>query len=308
MKIYNVLIAVTFIFIGSCKSKTEQATTENDQIATQPKIQVQGHRGERGNLPENSIQGFLGALHKGVHVIELDVVVSKDNKVVVSHEPFMASLYMTTPSGKSILKPEEKNYNLYQMTYDSIKKFDGGSKGNPNFPHQQKIKTYKPLLSEVFDIIENEIKEKKLPPVKYNVEIKSKKEEYGVFQPHPDDFVDMVVKIIKEKHLENQVNIQSFDPVPLTVLHEKYPEIEIAFLVSKGSIENNLRLLDFKPEIYSPNFKLIENSTMVNSLRALNIKLIPWTVNNEEDINRMIELQVDGIITDYPERILNLVD
>lgn len=308
MKIYNVLIAITFIFIGSCKSKTERVITENDQIVTQPKIQVQGHRGERGNLPENSIQGFLGALHKGVHVIELDVVVSKDNKVVVSHEPFMASLYMITPSGKPILKPEEKHYNLYQMTYDSIKKFDGGSKGNPNFLHQQKIKTYKPLLSEVFDVVEKEIKEKKLPSVKYNVEIKSKKEEYGVFQPYPDDFVDMVVKIIKEKHLENQVNIQSFDPVLLTALHEKYPEIEIAFLVSKGGIENNLRLLNFKPEIYSPNFKLIENKSMVDSLRVLGIKVIPWTVNNKEDISHMIKLQVDGIITDYPERILNLVN
>ncbi|GAL61191.1 glycerophosphoryl diester phosphodiesterase [Algibacter lectus] len=66
--------------------------------------------------------------------------------------------------------------------------------------------------------------------------------------------------------------------------------------------------LDFKPQIYGANFKLIENKTTVDSLRDLNIKLIPWTVNNEEDIKRMIELQVDGIITDYPERVLNLLD
>ncbi|WP_304037525.1 glycerophosphodiester phosphodiesterase family protein, partial [Mesonia mobilis] len=106
------------------------------------KVEIHGHRGDRGHFPENSIPAFLSALQKGVDVIEMDVVISKDKKVVVSHEPFMASLYMLQPNGKSILKNEEKNFNLYQMDYEVIKQFDGGSKINPKFLQQQKIKTY----------------------------------------------------------------------------------------------------------------------------------------------------------------------
>ena len=301
MKILKTLIVILLILTVSCKSETKEPITKHN-------IEVQGHRGDRGNFPENSIEGFLSALHKGANVLELDLIISKDNQVVVSHEPYMSSLYMSKPSGEPILKSEEKNYNLYQMTYDSIKTFDGGSRGNQNFPNQKKIKTYKPLLSEVFDVIEKEIKEQKLPSVKYNIEIKSIAEVYGIYQPQPDIFVDLVMQIIQEKQMEDKVNIQSFDTTPLNVLHQKYPKIEIAYLVSKGSIQSNLNQLDFKPQIYGANFKLIENKTTVDSLRDLNIKLIPWTVNNEEDIKRMIELQVDGIITDYPERVLNLLD
>ncbi|ALJ04347.1 glycerophosphodiester phosphodiesterase [Pseudalgibacter alginicilyticus] len=302
MNIYKTLIFSALIVCVSCKSKTE-----NSQTDTQTKIQIQGHRGERGNLPENSIEGFLSALHKGVDVLELDVIISKDHQVVVSHEPYMSSLYMTKPSGDTISKSEEKNYNLYHMTYDSIKTFDGGSKININFPYQQKMKTYKPLLSEVLDVIENEIKEKELPSVKYNIEIKSNEEVYGIYQPNPDVFVDLVMQVIQEKQIKNKVNIQSFDPKPLNILHKKHPEIEIAFLVSKGSIKNNLKLLDFKPQIYSPHFKLVDNKPTVDSLKSLNIKLIPWTVNNEEDIKNMINLKVNAIITDYPERVMNLL-
>lgn len=295
------LVVLTLIFIVSCKSKTEQTIIENKQTATQPKIQVQGHRGDRGNMPENSIEGFLSALHKGVDAIELDLVISKDHQVVVSHEHYMSSSYMSKPSGEAITQDEEKKYNLYQMTYDSIKKFDSGSRGNKNIPSQNKIKTHKPLLSEVFDVIEKEIKEKNMPSVKYNIEIKSND------GPSPAVFVDLVMQIIQEKHLKDMVNIQCFDPIPLNILNKKHPDIEISFLVSKGGIESNLKRLNFNPEIYSPYFNLIKNHTTVDSLKALNIKLITWTVNNKEDIKRMIELQVDGIITDYPELVLNLL-
>ena len=299
MKIHITALSILLLISVSCKQKTKETTTH--------KIDIQGHRGERGNLPENTIEAFLGALRKGVDVIELDVVISKDKKVVVSHEPYMSALYMSLPSGDSILKRDEKSYNLYQMDYDSIKTFDSGSRGNKNFPNQQKLKTFKPLLIDVFESIENEIIKKNLPTIKYNIEIKSDKTVYDIYQPQPEVFVDLVMKIIKEMHMENKVNIQSFDAVPLNILNRKYPLIDIAYLVSKGSIQNNLKHLNFKPEIYSPNFKLIKNKTTVDSLKKQNIKLIPWTVNKQKDIEKMIELKVDGIITDYPERVLNLL-
>ncbi|WP_299396812.1 glycerophosphodiester phosphodiesterase family protein [uncultured Gelidibacter sp.] len=296
MKTLSVLL---LIFALSCKS--DKANKPPTNI---PNVEVQGHRGERGNLPENTIEGFIGALHKGVDVLELDVVISKDHKVVVSHEPYMSALYMSKPSGEAILKTEEENYNLYQMDYDSIKAFDSGSRGNENFPDQQKLKTYKPLLSDVFSAIENEINTKHLSTVKYNIEIKSNEEVYGIYQPQPVDFVQLVMQVVQNKQLEHRINIQSFDPFVLNIVHKNHPTIEIAYLVSKAGIENNLKLLNFKPQIYSPNFKLLETQKIVDSIQSLQMKVIPWTVNNEEDIEQMLLLHVDGIITDYPERVL----
>jgi len=300
MKLIKFLILVVCFATLSCKTKSVQKMPHESF-----KVQVQGHRGERGNLPENSLEAFWGALHKGVDVLELDVVISKDRKVVVSHEPFMSSLYMSKPSGEPVRKDEEKGFNLYEMVYDSIKAFDGGSRGNANFPSQKKLKTYKPLLSEVFKVIESEIKKNHLKHIKYNIEIKSVEDEYGLSQPHPDDFVDLVMQVITDYGMESLINIQSFDPIILNSMHKKYPDIEIAYLVSEGSIHNNLKHLDFKPDIYSPNFKLITNQQSVDSLKSMQIKVIPWTVNDPVAIKKLIDLGVDGIITDYPERVLS---
>ncbi|MAW94228.1 MAG: glycerophosphodiester phosphodiesterase [Leeuwenhoekiella sp.] len=287
------------LIITACKEKKTTTTA----MKNKPQIQVQGHRGERGNLPENSIPAFLGALRKGVDVLELDVVISKDKQVVVSHEPVMLPLYMLTPEGDSIPKEDEKKYNLYQMDYAEIKQFDGGSKGNTRFPQQQKIKTYKPLLSEVFDTVAATIKAENLKPVKFNIEIKSVPEEYGFYQPEPREFVDLVMQVIQESKAENLVNIQSFDPQILEVMHNQYPDIELAYLVEDGKFRDNLDILSFKPQIYSPYFKQLD-SAEVNKIHEAGLKVIPWTVNEPEDIDAIIALNVDGIITDYPERVI----
>jgi glycerophosphoryl diester phosphodiesterase len=112
------------------------------------------------------------------------------------------------------------------------------------------------------------------------------------------------MELIQQKGIEDKMNLQSFDPVILNVLRKKYPEIEVAYLVSGEGIQKNLVLLDFTPEIYSPHYLLIKNEQFVDSIKALNMKLIPWTLNEKEVIKEMIRLKVDGIITDYPERVL----
>jgi glycerophosphoryl diester phosphodiesterase len=285
------------VLLTACYCATKSKTPQKHVV------EVQGHRGDRGNFPENTIPAFLSAVKKGVAVIELDVVISKDQKVVVSHETFMSAQYMSDPDGNPISKEKEHNYNLYEMTYDSIKRFDSGSRGNAGFPAQQKRRTYKPLLAEVIDSVEHYIKINKLKPVRYNIEIKSEKADYGKRQPEPEVFSAMVMKIITDKGIEKKMNIQSFDPVLLNVFHKKYPKPTIAFLVGEGTLTENLAKLDFIPEIYSPNYKLLDKNQM-DSLRTLKMKIIPWTVNEDAAIERMLALQVDGIITDYPEKVL----
>lgn len=306
MKDFKPILLLFLVSIIGCKnnSDSDKTSSTDEEVNSNARIEVQGHRGERGHYPENTIPGFISAIKKGVDVVELDVVISKDSQVVISHEPVMSSVYMLDPQGESISKKEEDSYNLYKMDYDSIRKFDSGSKGNTRFPEQKRMKTYKPLLSEAMDSIDDFLERNNISPVKYNIEIKSSKPKYGEYQPNPDTFVDLVMEVIKEQEKLDQVNIQSFDPEPLNILRKKYPEIETAYLVSDPGISNNLSKLEFTPDIYSPNYKLVVDEKFVDSIHNAGMKLIPWTVNDREAIQKMIQLEVDGIITDYPERVL----
>ena len=123
-----------------------------------PKFDIQGHRGARGLRPENTIPAFLMALDSGVTTIELDVAITKDKRVVVSHEPWMSAEICLDPNGNDIPKKEEMKYNIYQMTYEQVKQFDCGLKPHERFPEQQKMKIHKPLLSDVIIAVENHIK------------------------------------------------------------------------------------------------------------------------------------------------------
>lgn len=302
-------IALTCLLITglySCKSDSAKNDLETNEVNLTSIVQVQGHRGDRGNFPENSIPAFISAVKKGVDVIELDVVISKDRQLVVSHEPYMSSLFTSTASGDSIKKADERSYNLYEMSYDSIRKFDVGSRGNSLFPEQQKIKTYKPLLSEVIDSVEAFITAEGLAPVKYNIELKSEETHYGIYQPQPEEFVNLVMGIIEEKGISDKIYIQSFDPNILNLMNEEFPETILAYLVYRGGIDQNLSLLQFIPEIYSPNFNLVKDEQFVDSISSMEMELIPWTVNEKKDIRKMLNLNVDGIISDYPERVIEM--
>lgn len=285
---------ITFILFLSCKSQAPKILNS---------IEVQAHRGDRGFYPENTLSAFYSAIDKGADVIELDLVISKDKKVVVSHDTFMHSSYISWPNGKPITKEEEKKSNLYQMTYDSIRSFDAGFRTNPAFPDQKSVKSYKPLLSEMVDSIENYILKNKKQRIRYNIEIKSGSGDYGIKQPQPEEFVDLVLQVIQEKKIEKYCNVQSFDAQILNALHKKEPKIVIAFLTGDKGLDKNLAKLNFKPQIYAPHFGLV-NTALIDSVRGKNMKIIPWTVNDLKDIESMISLRVDGIITDYPGRVI----
>lgn len=193
----------------------------------------------------------------------------------MSHEPYMHALYMSSPTGDSIVSEKDHEFNLYQMNYDSIKAFDGGSRGNKNFPQQAKLKTYKPLLSEVIDTVSKYIAANNLNKIKFNIELKSSELDYGKFQPDPAEFIELVMKVIMDKGIEDQTYIQSFDANLLNVLRRNYPEANIAYLVSDKGINRNLKKLEFIPMIYSPNVKLVQNKAFVDSIKNLGMRLIP---------------------------------
>lgn len=264
---------------------------------------IQGHRGSRGNMPENTIPAFIKAIESGVTTLELDVVITADNKVLVSHEPFMSHVICKTPEGKEILKSEEKTFNIYKMSAEQAQKFDCGEKFHPGYPDQVKMKINKPLLSEVIDTVESYIAANNLKPVWYNIETKCTPSGDTVFHPDPSSFADLVMQVVSSKNVLERTLIQSFDVRTLQHLHQLRSKVQLVLLVEnlKG-VEYNLINLGFAPSVYSPYYKLV-NKQDIKLLHSKVIRVIPWTVNNEKDMKKLIDKGVDGIITDYPERL-----
>jgi glycerophosphoryl diester phosphodiesterase len=267
-----------------------------------PKFDIQGHRGARGLRPENTVPAFLMALDSGVTTLELDIAITSDKQVIVSHEPWMSASICMDSSGNAISQKDERKFNIYQMTYDQVQLFDCGSKGNSNFPQQEKMKTSKPLLRDVIIGVENHIKSFGTYEVDYNIEIKSSPEGDKKFHPTVDEFSDLIYKLVDEYLPLDRVVIQSFDFRVLKYWHQKYPEIRLAALVENTkSIDANLADLGFKPSTYSPNFKLLSREK-VKYLHQQKIRVVPWTVNEISDMLSLKGMGVDGLITDYPDR------
>src|SRR5882762_6338048 len=196
-----------------------------------PKFDVQGHRGARGLMPENTIPAFLLALDSGVSTLEMDLVITKDKQVIVSHEPWMSAAYCLDPSGREIKEKDEKKYNIFLMDYDQVKQWDSGSKVNSKFPEQKKMKTSKPLLAEVIVAVENHIKNFTKYEVDYNIEIKSEVETDNRFHPRPEPFSDLTYHVIDQYLPWDRVVIQSFDQRVLRYWHKKYPGVKLALLI-----------------------------------------------------------------------------
>ena len=267
-----------------------------------PKFDVQGHRGARGLLPENTIPGFLVAIDSGVTTIELDVVITKDKQVILSHEPWMSSSICLDPSGNAFQEKDEKKYNIYQMTYAEVSQFDCGSMGSGNFPQQQKMAVSKPLLSDVIVAVENHIKSYASYEVDYNIEIKSTPSGDKKNHPTVEEYSDLVYTLVDQYLPLERVVIQSFDFRVLKYWHKKYPQIRLAALVENvRSIDSNLNSLGFKPSVYSPHFKLLTKEK-VRYIQSQKIRVIPWTVNEVSDMLSLKGMGVDGFITDYPDR------
>ena len=268
-------------------------------------LDLQAHRGGRGLMPENSIPAMLNGVAQGARTLELDCVISSDGKVVVSHDPWMNADFMIKPDGSPFTRAEQKNYLIYRMRYDEVRKFVEGTQPYPAFPQQRRLATYKPLLSDLIDSVEAYVAAHHLKPVYYNIETKSEPEGDDVYNPKPEPFVDLLMAVVHGKGIAARATIQSFDPRTLQVIHRKWPDQVTAFLVSTGGFDANIKTLGFVPTIYSPDFKLVDAS-LVRAAHDKKVQVLPWTVNEEKDMMDMAALGVDGMISDYPDRLVRL--
>jgi len=268
-------------------------------------MDYQAHRGGRGLMPENTIPAMLAVMdNEKVTTLEMDLAITKDKQVVVSHDPVLNPIISTKPDGSFIKANEVNQYIIYQMNYDQLQKFDVGLKPHPGFTNQKKLAASIPTLASLIDSVE--LKSRNIGrKMLYNIEIKSVDGKDGMEHPAPDEFVDLVVDLIQAKKITKRATIQSFDLRPLKVLHKKYPKIATAYLVfgaACSDAQKQLQLLGFTPSIYSPEYKYVTSET-VDYCHAHNMKIIPWTVNTKLEIDALIAMGVDGLITDYPNLI-----
>jgi len=251
-----------------------------------------GHRGCRGIMPENTLEGFKQALTYNIDGIEWDVVVNKDKQLVISHEEVMDKSYCLNPDGSEI-KNEAKN-NLYRMSQKEIQQFDCGSKVYSKFPEQKKIKTYKPLVQEAFEKID--FKGKTIL-----FEIKSEEKLYQTHQPKPKEYVSIILKEVENFKYKEQIVFMCFDAKILELLHQKAPEYRLVFLhegIGK-SANKLLGKLTFKPYALGIYSKFITEKIVAESHKK-GVKVFAWTVNKEKEFKRLLGTKLDGIITDYP--------
>lgn len=268
--------------------------------------EVHGHRGCRGLLPENTLPAFLHALALGVDVLEMDVVISADRQVVVSHEPWLAAQLGRGPEGNLIDPLLEQSYNLYQMPYATIRRCVVGEWPHPNFPAQQPSPSYRPLLREVLLTTEAACYYLRRPLPGYSIEIKSTSAGDNLFHPPPIPFVELVLAELAGAAVEARTTLLSFDVRVLQAARQLAPTQRLCLLHEDSSDANTLfEELGFIPQVYGPDFRLL-SPALVRSLGTSypELALVPWTVNEPQVLREVISWGVVGITTDFPDRLL----
>jgi glycerophosphoryl diester phosphodiesterase len=304
-RIHALFLAI--VFFAACTTPQSKPVS-NEKMVTPTLLKTdfdwQGHRGCRGLLPENSIPAFLKALELGVTTLELDLAVSRDSQLIVSHEPWLNHDICLKADGSPITKEEAEKQLIWQMTVAEIQQCDCGSRGNPRFKEQKPMRTVKPTLRQVIEAVRKQADFFRKPMPLFNIEIKSQPEFDEKRTPSVSTFAKLVFDEIRALKIADKACIQSFDPRSLEAIHKLDPKQTTALLVENADgLAKNLKRLSFSPTIYSPYYLLI-NSKTVDSCHTSQLKIIPWTVNDTADMRQLINMGVDGIITDYPDRIL----
>jgi glycerophosphoryl diester phosphodiesterase len=240
----------------------------------------------------------------------MDVVISADRQVVVSHEPWLNPQFCLAPNGKIIPPDAAHSHNLYQIPYATIRRCECGMLQHPGFPDQVSEPAYKPLLREVLSIIERATVKLARPPVGYSIEIKSGPSGDGVFHPAPPEFLSLVLAELGAAGVLPRTTLLCFDERILQLAHHTQPALATCLLVENSEPwMSSIQHLGFVPAVFGPYHRTVSTEA-VAQLRATHpgLRLVPWTVNEPEEMRQLLTLGVDGITTDYPDRLLTLLD
>ncbi len=251
-------------------------------------IQVHGHRGARARMPENTIPAFEYAIEVGVDALELDLAVTKDNVLVVSHDPVLEAPVCKGPVEKAVIR---------ELTLAQVKEWDCGAVQNPRFHEQKTIPgTRIPTFDEVLALAPK-------GKFEFNVETKIFLKE-PQYTPPPAEFARLLVDAIKRHKLEKRVMIQSFDFRTLVEARKMAPEIRLSALYEQGPKDFvTLSKEAANAEIISPEYHLV-TLDKVMAAHAKGLQVVPWTANTVADWDKLIRAGVDAIISDDPAALI----
>lgn len=266
---------------------------------------VHAHRGGAALYPENTILAMTHAAAIGVPVMELDLHVTKDSMVVVSHDAFLNHVKVLTSQGETIPASKDRDYKIYAMTYDSLRRYDVGSLPNPAYPGRKNVKCCVPLVTDLIDSVELLTKSNGIAPVSYNIEIKSDPLKDGIYSPDYRAFADLCMKVLLSKKLGDRLLVQCFDVRTLNYLHEKYPNVRLSYLVEdkNATFEELMSRLNFVPQVYSPESDMLTEEIAVK-VREKGMELAPWTVDDKPEVERLKKLGIDAIISNQPDSVM----
>ena len=282
---------------------------------------IEAHRGGRALFPENTLQSFANALSMGVNTLELDIGVTRDAAIVVSHERKLNPDLARDPDGVYVAPPGTP---FVRLTLDEVKKYDvgqirPGSAYAMQFPDQHAVPgTPIPTLIEVFDLVRKSGDKK----VRFNIETKIDPH-HPDESPDPQRFVTLLLDLFRREKFSDRVMVQSFDWRTLLLVQKLAPAIPTVYLTQQKGSGATISLdkatewtAGFNPAeygkslprtikaaggaIWSPYFGDVDAGLIAES-HQLGLKVVVWTVNKPEDIARMIDIGVDGIISDHPD-------
>lgn len=276
-----------FLLVGAAPDATSATSaTSAATSARSPSrlVEVQGHRGARAVLPENTLAAFRHALTVGVDVLELDLQVTKDDVLVVAHDPRIPA-WCSAREGDAVRS----------MTLTELRALDCGTKLNPRFPKQRAAPGEKiPTLSEVLALDDGK--------VRFNIETKSVPGEPDLSVP-PAKWAELVVSAIDLAKLRKRASVQSFDHRVLHEVKKRAKDITLVALIDESLPDLVLVTRAAKATVTSPNHLWLTKDDVTRLQRA-KLRVVVWTVNEPKDWQRMIDIGVDGIITDDPAALI----
>ncbi|MDQ7772900.1 MAG: glycerophosphodiester phosphodiesterase [Elusimicrobiales bacterium] len=262
------------------------------------RVWVEGHRGSRGTHPENTLPALDEALDAGVDVLEFDLGVTKDNIVIVSHDPYVNPVICLGPGGSKLEKPVP----IRSLTLAELKGYDCGTLKNPRFPDQRPVPgTRVPSLDEVLTHVKNSTRPA-AARVRFNIETKLSPGEPDL-APSPSEFARLVSAVLRKHGMERRTVVQSFDYRTLLEMKRLAPSVKTAQLTAENLLDPDSVVRGSRADIWSPYFRWINADTVQKAQKA-GIPVVPWTLNSEEEWDRAVGYGVDGIITDYPAKLI----
>lgn len=283
------------------------ACMQNHQTCPSPAFDTQGHRGARAHRPENTLPAFAYALSKGVKTLELDLAVSSDGVLVLSHDPILETGRCKKPDGS-----DAAGLKIHQTTLAELRTLDCGSTQHPDFPNQQTVPgTVMPTLEEVIALAE----QSSASTIRYNMEPKMDPKWDSTITPDAPEFVTLLEDVLAQTGVAARTTVESFDPRPLRELSRKgstlprlvlfpsdQPSIAAAW-VGGNWIENAQFVGAHILGTYAP----ITVKPFVDAAHAQGLAVVPWTVNDEATMRSLIAMGVDGLISDDPDLLLTVV-